>query len=55
MAVKYLAAALVASQGSLIHAWGFRFSDKGSRTRLICSLVAGMHYACAGLIIWFAS
>lgn len=52
--IKYFAAALVASQGSLIHAYGYKWGGNGKNVRLICSLIALMHYLCAGLVIWMA-
>lgn len=54
VAIKWFAALLVASQGSLIHAYGYKWGGNGKNVRLICSLIALMHYLCAGLVIWMA-
>lgn len=49
--VKYMAAALVASQGSLIATYGIR---AGGSARHICMVVGLLHYVCAGLILWWS-
>ena len=49
--VKYMAAALVASQGSLIATYGIRV---GGSARNICMVVGLLHYVCAGLIFWWS-
>ncbi|CAN5231979.1 hypothetical protein BH11CYA1_BH11CYA1_35750 [soil metagenome] len=51
--IKYFAAGVILSQGSLIATFGSR-NAKDGKTRLICSLVFAMHAAVAGLVIWVA-
>ncbi|MBP9093033.1 hypothetical protein KBI23_18555 [bacterium] len=51
--IKYFAAGMILSQGSLIYTFGSRYAKEG-KTRLICSLIFAMHAALAGLVIWLA-
>ncbi len=49
--VKYMAAALVASQGSLIATYGIR---AGGSARNVCTIVALIHYIVAALVLYWA-
>lgn len=50
--VKYMAAALVASQGSLIATYGIR---AGGSARNVCSVVALIHYIVAAFVVYWAA
>lgn len=50
--IKYLAAALILSQGSLIYTFSAR--NTTGKTRTICALIFLMHAALAGLVVWLA-
>ncbi|MFA6210718.1 MAG: hypothetical protein WC714_14905 [Candidatus Obscuribacterales bacterium] len=51
--IKYFAAGIILSQGSLIGTFGSRYAKDG-KTRLICSLIFAMHAALAAMVIWLA-
>jgi hypothetical protein len=53
MVIKYFAAGMILSQGSLIGTFGSRYAKDG-KTRLICSLIFAMHAALAAMVIWLA-
>ena len=52
--IKYFAAGMILSQGSLIYTFGSRYAKEG-KTRLICSLIFAMHAARAALVTWLAT
>lgn len=49
-AAKIIIAGMVLSQGSLIMAYGARFTT--GKTRIILSLVFGLHVLCAGIVFF---
>jgi len=50
--VKYFAAAIILSQGSLIGTFGSRYA-KG-KGRLVCTLIFAVHAALAAMVVWLA-
>jgi hypothetical protein len=50
--IKYFAAALILSQGSLIYTFSAR--NTTGKTRTICALIFLMHAALAALVVWLA-
>lgn len=47
--IKYLAAMLILSQGSLIYTFGHRTG----KSRVTFALIFLLHLICAGIIFWF--